>query len=63
MKIYYDKDKRYFEEKAKTITELLSKLKINPDTVIISVNNELVTGDYKIQETDDIKILSVVSGG
>tara|TARA_Y100000310_G_C20696393_1_gene826035 strand:+ start:4896 stop:5087 length:192 start_codon:yes stop_codon:yes gene_type:complete len=63
MKIYYDRDKKHFEAKAKTVRELLAKLKINPDTVIISVNKELVTEDYKIEEKDDIKILSVVSGG
>jgi len=46
-----------------TVLELLDKLKINPETVIVTKNNELVNQEEKLNDKDDIKILSVVSGG
>ena len=42
---------------------LLKALKINPVTVIVSRNDELVLEDEKIKDKDEIKILSVISGG
>jgi sulfur carrier protein ThiS len=42
---------------------LLNKLKINPVTVIVSRNNELILGDEKLKNDDEIRILSVISGG
>lgn len=46
-----------------TVSDLLKKLNINPVTVIISRNNELILEDEKINNNDEIKILSVISGG
>ena len=43
--------------------DLLKKLNINPVTVIVSRNNELILEDEKLNESDEIKILSVISGG
>ncbi len=42
---------------------LLKKLNINPETVIISRNNELILENEKLKNNDKIKILSVISGG
>ena len=42
---------------------LLKKLNINPVTVIVSRNNELILEDEKLNDNDEIKILSVISGG
>ena len=63
MKAYYDRDKKEHEFKAKTVEGMLKELNILSNTVVVSVNKELVTSDYKIQEEDEVKILSVVSGG
>ncbi len=49
--------------KASTIYDLLKKLSINPVTVIVSRNNELVLEDEKLNNNDKIRILSVISGG
>lgn len=49
--------------KASTIYDLLKKLSINPVTVIVSRNNELVLEDEKLNNSDKIRILSVISGG
>lgn len=51
------------EAKAKTVKELLGKLKINPTTVITVVNGEAVTEDAKLNPKDEVLIMSVVSGG
>ena len=46
-----------------TVSQLLVKLNVNPETVIISRNHELVTENDKLTDTDDVKLLSVISGG
>jgi len=63
MKIYIEKTNESKNIKAKTVKELLEKLKINSTTVIVTRNNELITEEEKIKETDKIRILSVISGG
>ena len=45
------------------VADLLKKLSINPVTVIVSRNNELILEDEKLKNNDEIKILSVISGG
>ena len=45
------------------VADLLKKLNINPVTVIVSRNNELILEDEKLNDNDEIKILSVISGG
>jgi len=45
------------------VADLLKKLNINPVTVIVSRNNELILEDEKLKNDDEIKILSVISGG
>ena len=45
------------------VIDLLKKLNINPVTVIVSRNNELILEDEKLKNKDEIKILSVISGG
>lgn len=46
-----------------SVLDLLKKLKINPVTVIVSRSNELILEDEKLNDSDEIKILSVISGG
>ena len=48
---------------ARSIPEILEKLDINPQTVIVVKNDELVTEDETLEEKDKIKLLSVISGG
>ncbi|MBI2650560.1 MoaD/ThiS family protein [Candidatus Woesearchaeota archaeon] len=45
------------------VSDLLKKLNINPVTVIVSRNNELILEDEKLKDNDEVKILSVISGG
>ena len=50
-------------EKNSSVKQLLEKLRINPVTVIVSRNNELILEDVNLNDKDEIKILSVISGG
>ncbi|MBI2665945.1 MoaD/ThiS family protein [Candidatus Woesearchaeota archaeon] len=47
----------------KTVQELLLKLKINPETVIVVRNNEVITEDCLLKNKDIVELLSVISGG
>ncbi len=46
-----------------TVSQLLKRLKINPETVIVARNSELVTETEKLKNSDSVKLLSVISGG
>ena len=50
-------------DKNSIVADLLKKLNINPVTVIVSRNNELILEDEKLKDRDKIQILSVISGG
>ena len=50
-------------DKSSIVTDLLKKLSINPVTVIVSRDNELILEDENLNDNDEIKILSVISGG
>ena len=45
------------------LAELLDQLDINPVTVIVTRNSEVLTNDEFLNNEDKIEILSVVSGG
>ncbi len=63
MKVFIEKENKTIEVNAKTVRRVLEELKINPITVLTIVNDELVTEDKKLNPKDEIKILSVISGG
>lgn len=46
-----------------TIRVALQKLSIEPDSVLIIRNGELLTDDEILQENDVIKLVPVISGG
>jgi sulfur carrier protein ThiS len=45
------------------LSDLFAGLKINPETVIVSRAGQLLTASAGLMDSDEIKILSVVSGG
>ncbi len=65
MKIYLERENKRLNLKVKEITvaKLLSDLKINRSTVLVVRNDELVGDTAKLGDKDDIRILSVISGG
>lgn len=63
VKVFIEKENLTKVIKADSIEEVLIKLGINPEVVLVAKNNMLVTKKAKIKEGDEIKLLSVVSGG
>jgi len=66
MKIFIEKTNTTKEiqlENQTTVLEILKELEINPETVIISKNNNLITQEAKLDNDDSIEILQVISGG
>ncbi len=45
------------------VSDLLKALGISPDSVIVTVNGEVVAEDYVLSESDKVIIYRVVSGG
>lgn len=63
MKVYVEKENKHLDAGACSGRQLLELLKINPSTVILVRNDEVVLEDEQLEDTDEIKILSVISGG
>ena len=51
------------EHKKITGDALLKELNINPATVILVKNNSVVLPEEQLESKDEIRILSVISGG
>jgi sulfur carrier protein len=64
MKIFIEKEKKEIKRKFQgRVKDLLKELGINQETVIVVRNGELITEEDIIKESDELRILSVVSGG
>ncbi len=64
MNIFIEKDNNTIRhDKPCTVDELLTFLHINASSVIVVKNNEVVLQDEPLELDDDVKILSVISGG
>ncbi|MDO8480267.1 MAG: MoaD/ThiS family protein [Nanoarchaeota archaeon] len=63
MKVYLERTGKEVELRATDGRDLLKQLKIPEAEAILVRNNEVVLPDEALRETDDIHILSVVSGG
>ncbi len=64
MKIFIEKENRHAVIKFNgSASKLLEKLSINPEAVLVVRNNNLITEDEKVGNDDEVKILSVISGG
>jgi len=64
MRIYIEREGRQREISFKgTVRELLHNLNINPETVLVASGNNLLTADTNISGKEEIKVLSVISGG
>lgn len=63
MKVYIERTKETKKVKAKTVAELLKRLELNPGTVLVTKNDELLIEDDKLNDRDEIRIIPVISGG
>lgn len=46
-----------------TVTALLARLELNPESVLVIQGDTLITRDAKLADTDVIEIRPVISGG
>jgi len=63
VKIFIERQNKKLSIKAKDIGEIIKKFNINREEVIIVRNNELTPRNEKLKDSDEIKFLSVISGG
>jgi len=64
MKIFIEKENKVINKRfSGKVKKLLSELNIIAGTVIIVKDNELITEEDNVKDSDSIKILSVISGG
>ena len=63
LNIFIERENKRLKIEADSIKDIISKLNINKEAVIITVNNELTTEEAQIKKNDNIDFLSVISGG
>jgi len=63
VKVFIERENKIVNVNAENAKEILNKLKINPETVLLARNNELILLETKLNNNDELKLLSVISGG
>jgi len=65
MKVFIEKEQKELEIKfqGSNVKDLLKEINVNSETVIVTRLNEVLTLDDSLQDDDNIKLLSVISGG
>ncbi|MEK6937679.1 MAG: MoaD/ThiS family protein [Nanoarchaeota archaeon] len=58
-----DNSTKKIQFKGKLLKEFLQQLKLNPEAIIITRNNEVLTEEEPLKNKDKLIVLSVVSGG
>ncbi len=62
MKIRYGTE-RWEKDRRMVVWRILEEREINPETVIVAINGEVVTEDDFAQPGDDVEIVRAISGG
>ena len=62
MRIIY-RDKEWFVDQEMTVNQMLKHLKLLPESVLVVCNGHLIAEDQKLRPGDEVKIVSVISGG
>ncbi len=66
MKVYIEKDDKTLDiklDKPMVLKELLKELDTSVESVIVQKNGSICLEDATVNDTDELRILSVVSGG
>ncbi|MGV8163163.1 MAG: MoaD/ThiS family protein [Candidatus Nanoarchaeia archaeon] len=64
MEVYIERMEKTVTIKFKgTVEELLAKLDINPEDAMVVRDEDLLTIDDEVYNTDTLRILSIISGG
>ncbi len=62
MKIVF-RDKNWEIKSGMTARDAIKKIGVDPESVLVLVNEKLVTDDVVLKDTDAVKLVAVVSGG
>lgn len=63
MEVFIERTRERRSVGASSVSELLSSLGIVPDEVLVMRNGSLATEDEVLEESDEVRVLSVISGG
>ena len=64
MKLFLERTKETIEKDFQgTVKELVLSLGMNTEELLVVKNGELVTEDEQVTNEDELKLLSVISGG
>ena len=63
VKVFIERQNKKMNVKEKDIDGLIKNLNINKEEVIIVKNNQLTPRNEKLKDNDEVKFLSVISGG
>ncbi|MEK6907329.1 MAG: thiamine biosynthesis protein ThiS [Nanoarchaeota archaeon] len=61
--VFIERENKKTNVKARNAKEIMSILNINPETVLLVKNNELILAEDNLNDNDELKLLSVISGG
>ncbi len=62
MQVVY-RDKQWHFDESLTVRQLLKRVELLPESVLVVRNGQLITEDQRVRPGDDVKIVAVVSGG
>ena len=62
MRITY-RDKVWSFDESMTVRQMLKRVDLLPESVLVVRNGKLVTEDQRLEPGDEVKIVSVISGG
>tara|TARA_Y100000310_G_scaffold337445_1_gene424532 strand:+ start:105 stop:308 length:204 start_codon:yes stop_codon:yes gene_type:complete len=65
IEVYFEREQtsKKIEFSGITVDDLLKQLEVNPETVIVTKNKEVVTEDEPLSNNDKLELLNVISGG
>lgn len=66
VKVFYDRENKENTIEVNSnilVKDLLAKMNINPVTVIVSREDNIITEDEELKDNDNIRLISVISGG
>lgn len=62
MRITY-REKKWTLDESMTVIQMLKRVDLLPESVLVVRNGILVTEDQRLELGDEVKIVSVISGG
>jgi sulfur carrier protein ThiS len=63
MRVFLERSGTWIPSAASSVSDLLQELGLLPETVLVVRNGTLATEDEPLDQTDEVKVLSVISGG